>query len=1065
MNTQRLSLLAFVSFLFFACAGTEKEIEVESIAISQPDAEMEIGEALSLKAEVFPSNATYDVMTWTSTKPKVASVSGSGLVSALSEGTTTVTVMAGGKTASCSVTVVKGFVAVTSINLDKASLEMVEGDTETLTASVLPDDATDKTVTWTSSEKGVATVKDGLVSAISPGAATITAKAGDVTAICNIVVQKKIISVESVELDKTELSLFVDESATLTATVKPDDATDQSVSWKSSNEKVAKVSSSGEIHAIGVGKATITVTTMDGGKTASCIVEVKNRVESITITAPNGEKEISIGSTLQLKVTVTPEGLSDTETEWKSSNTSVATVSTDGLVTAKSKGTVTITVTVKNGSETKTATYEITVIKPVTKVSVSPSMLEMYVGDVIDMGKAFTVTVEPDDAEYVGFKYSISTAGIISVSEGKIEGVKAGSVTLYITPNSSNPKNLKAEVKITVKTKPESITIQGTETKTVQVKKTIQLKASIAPSNASQEVVWSSSKPAIATVDENGLVTGIKAGTTVITATSKDDPSIKGTCTVNVENVNIPVSSVELDRSSLSLTKGDVYTLNATVKPDDATDKTVSWKSSNTAVATVDSNGKVKAIAGGSATITATAGGVSAKCSVTVTVPVTSVSLNKTSLNLMVGDTETLSATIYPSDATNKNVTWKSSNTSVATVQSGKVSAVGVGTAQITVTTNNGSKKATCTVTVNKKTDDYEFTIHTWRLNPDYMLGNQDELNPEDPVDFYTKTARPWNKDAYGWGAVVGRVGNMGWNDHPIRSGLTEHFLEYMVNFEINRESIYTFTIMNYGVEDVDWDVVSGGGTYGVTSFWDGSVHSYVQLTGSELINVVTDQTLAPFVYLNTDSSVVAHGYDVLIEVKEKSSRVNESRKGYYFVVFKGLDIGLKLYDVKLGTFSNQSDYVYAHELVEGIYNQYNEKLFEWKDGAWMVTPAAEVYGITDTDDLVIEVESLLTYPWDSEESFGGNLYSFHTGDCLLPLDNSAKDSGFSWWNNGLNLQVDKKAMFTIFVEYAGEVLVRKSGTVVVLALANSIHPLHMASGSLWYPISRSNGWLYAVAN
>ncbi len=705
MNTQRLSLLAFVSFLFFACAGTEIEIEVESIAISQPDAEMEIGEALSLKAEVFPSNATYDVMTWTSTKPKVASVSGSGLVSALSEGTTTVTVMAGGKTASCSVTVVKGFVAVTSINLDKASLEMVEGDTETLTASVLPDDATDKTVTWTSSEKGVATVKDGLVSAISPGTATITAKAGDVTAICNIVVQKKIISVESVELDKTELSLFVDESATLTATVKPDDATDQSVSWKSSNEKVAKVSSSGEIQAIGVGKATITVTTMDGGKTASCSVEVKNRVESITITAPNGEKEISIGSTLQLKVTVTPEGLSDTETEWKSSDTSIATVSADGLVTAKSKGTVTITVTVKNGSETKTATYEITVIKTVTKVTVTPATLELFVGDKIEIGKAFSVTVEPVDADYGGFKYSTSTPGIIIISDGKIEGTKAGTLTLFIAPNSSNPKNLKAEVKITVKAKPESITIQGTETKTVQVKKTIQLKASIAPSNASQEVVWSSSKPAIATVDKNGLVTGIKAGTTVITATSKENPSIKGTCTVNVENVNIPVSSVELDRSSLSLTKGDVYTLNATVKPDNATDKTVSWKSSNTAVATVDSNGKVKAIAGGSATITATAGGVSAKCSVTVTVPVTSVSLNKTSLNLMVGDTETLSATIYPSDATNKNVTWKSSNTSVATVQSGKVLAVGVGTAQITVTTNNGSKKATCTVTVTPKGD------------------------------------------------------------------------------------------------------------------------------------------------------------------------------------------------------------------------------------------------------------------------------------------------------------------------------------------------------------------------
>jgi uncharacterized protein YjdB len=705
MNVRRFTLLAFVSFLFFACAGTEREIEVESIAISQPGAEMEIGESLSLKAEVFPSNATYDGMTWTSTKPKVASVSESGLVFALSEGNTTVTVMAGGKTAACSITVVKGFVAVTSVGLNKTSLELVEGDTETLTATVLPDDATDKTVTWASSNERIVTVKGGVVSAISPGEATVSAQAGDKTGICLITVQKKYVAVESVELDKTELSLFVDESATLTAIVKPDGATDQSVSWKSSNEKVAKVSSSGEIQAIGVGKATITVTTMDGGKTASCSVEVKNRVESITITAPNGAKEISIGATLQLKVTVTPEGLSDTETEWKSSDTSVATVSADGLVTAKSKGTVTITVTVKNGSETKTATYEITVLKPVTKFTVNPATLELFVGDEIEIGKAFSVTVEPVDADYGGFKYSTSTPGIISVSEGKIEGVKAGSVTLYITPHSANPNNLKAEVKITVKAKVEGITIQGGSTQTVQVKKTLQLKASITPSNASQEVTWSSSKPAVATVDVNGLVTGVTAGTTVITATSKENPSIKATCTVRVESVNIPVSSVELDRSSLSLTKGSEYTLNATVKPDDATDKTVSWRSSNTSVATVDSNGKIKAIAGGSSTITATAGGVSAKCSVTVSVPVTSVSLNKTSLNLMVGDTETLSATIYPSDATNKNVTWKSSNTSVATVQSGKVSAVGVGTAQITATTNNGSKKATCTVTVTPKGD------------------------------------------------------------------------------------------------------------------------------------------------------------------------------------------------------------------------------------------------------------------------------------------------------------------------------------------------------------------------
>lgn len=194
-----LRLFVFVSLLFIiSCNEKEKEIEVQSIAISQTSVEMEIGETLSLKTTVSPSNATYDFMAWTSTNPNVASVSGDGLVSALSEGNTTITVMAGGKAASCSVTVVKGIVAVSSISLNKSSLEMVEGDTETLTASVSPEDATDKTVTWTSSNENVATVNEGVVLAVSDGETTITAKAGDETAECKVVVSSFVVFEDAV---------------------------------------------------------------------------------------------------------------------------------------------------------------------------------------------------------------------------------------------------------------------------------------------------------------------------------------------------------------------------------------------------------------------------------------------------------------------------------------------------------------------------------------------------------------------------------------------------------------------------------------------------------------------------------------------------------------------------------------------------------------------------------------------------------------------------------------------------------------------------------------------------
>ena len=156
-----------------------------------------------------------------------------------------------------------------------------------------------------------------------------------------------------------------------------------------------------------------------------------------------------------------------------------------------------------------------------------------------------------------------------------------------------------------------------------------------------------------------------------------------------------------MNKTSLSLNVGDSETIIATVLPDNATDKTVTWKSSNSSVATVDSNGKVTAISAGSATIMATSGGVSSSCSVTVSIPVSSVTLNKTTLKLTKGKNETLVATVNPSDASDKTVVWSSSNTSVATVdQSGKVVAVAEGSSQIMVTTKDGGKTATCGVTV-----------------------------------------------------------------------------------------------------------------------------------------------------------------------------------------------------------------------------------------------------------------------------------------------------------------------------------------------------------------------------
>ena len=232
------------------------------------------------------------------------------------------------------------------------------------------------------------------------------------------------------------------------------------------------------------------------------------------------------------------------------------------------------------------------------------------------------------------------------------------------------------------------------------------LTATVLPSNATDKSVsWSSSNTGVATVDNNGKVTAVAAGSAVITVTTADGGKT-ATCTVTVTNPAIPVQSVSLDKTSLNLNVGENSTLVATILPENADNKAVSWSSSDTAIATVDASGKVTAVAAGSAviTVTTTDGGKTATCIVTVAnpaVPVQSVTLSKTELSLNVGESATLTATVLPENADNKAVTWSSGNTTVATVDaSGKVTAVAAGTSVITVTTTDGGKTATCTVTV-----------------------------------------------------------------------------------------------------------------------------------------------------------------------------------------------------------------------------------------------------------------------------------------------------------------------------------------------------------------------------
>jgi uncharacterized protein YjdB len=255
-------------------------------------------------------------------------------------------------------------IAVTDVTLNKASTGLLAGGTETLFATVAPSNATNKNVSWSSDNADVATVTaSGLVTGVTAGTAaiTVTTADGGKTASCDVTVSPPgdSVPVTGVSLNKTSATISLGASETLTAAITPSNATNQNVTWSTSNSGVAVVSTGGVVTSVSVGTATITVKTDDGNKTATCSVTVNPiPVTGVAIIQPT-TTSINVGVTLTLIPEITPPNATNQNVTWSSGNTTVATVSTSGVVTGVSIGTAIITVKTVDGN--KTATCNITV--------------------------------------------------------------------------------------------------------------------------------------------------------------------------------------------------------------------------------------------------------------------------------------------------------------------------------------------------------------------------------------------------------------------------------------------------------------------------------------------------------------------------------------------------------------------------------------------------------------------------------------------------------------------------------------------------------------------------------
>ena len=245
-------------------------VEVTGIVLDYNTATLVEGEALTLQATITPSYATDKTITWTSSNNEVAIVS-KGVVTAIAPGTATITAKAGDKEATCVITVEKRFIAVSAVFLSQNKVQLVEEETVTLTATVTPENATDSAVTWETSDPTVATVDQGVVTAVGAGTAIITAKAGDKEATCTVTVEAKYIPLTAILLNPTEMSIEVGESKTIVATMVPENATDNIPAWLSSNKEIASVRR-GSVKGVAPGETIITA--VIGDIKATCVVKV-----------------------------------------------------------------------------------------------------------------------------------------------------------------------------------------------------------------------------------------------------------------------------------------------------------------------------------------------------------------------------------------------------------------------------------------------------------------------------------------------------------------------------------------------------------------------------------------------------------------------------------------------------------------------------------------------------------------------------------------------------------------------------------------------------------------------
>ena len=683
---------------------------VASVRVSPTSAAIKVGETVHLIAQPLDANGNDldgRTITWSSDNEAVATVdNNTGVVTGVSSGAATITATSEGATGTAGIAV--GAAVAASVAVAPTSVTVTAGQTSQLTATVKDANGSviaGAPVTWTVDKPAVAIVgSTGLVAGQAAGTATVTATSG--SAHVDVPVTVTLPPANAVVVSPGTVALLVTQRQQLTGTVTDASGNPipgQTITWESSNSAVAAVGTTGLVIGVAPGTATITATSGSVHGTAGVTVSLvpARRVtltpDALSFTQGDDGTQLAVALLDSAGGTLSQTGR---PISWSSNNGGVASVNGSGFVTPGNPGQAVITATLTGTGLFATATVTVTPV-PVASVSVTPSP------DTLVVLQQLQLTATPQDASgspltgraitWDGSDDNIATVS----SNGRVTARSPGTMTVSATSGGKTGTATIVVVDVPVASIELSPTSQSVVVGQNTPAFTAVTKDAAGHVLTGRTVTFGSDNTAVATIDAtSGVATGVSAGTAQITATSEGITSNAATLTVNLP----PVGSVTIDPPNQTITDGGTAAFAAKLEDaqhNELTGRTVTWDSSDLAVATIDNTGLATSTGPGTSTITATSEGKKGMASLQVDpAPVTSVVVTPPFDTTNVGSTVQLSASIQGGDPRHSPpIAWSSADNGIATVDDhGRVRGVGPGDVAITATAQGQSGSALVTV-------------------------------------------------------------------------------------------------------------------------------------------------------------------------------------------------------------------------------------------------------------------------------------------------------------------------------------------------------------------------------